>query len=59
MDGNEHCEKWMSFAGLFAEEKPDSECPYELTKWVEEVVDEFSSQFNLNDMLVDSQRGEE
>ena len=57
-DGNEHFEKWMGFASLFAEGKPETDCPQELSAWVEEVVEGFSGQFHLNDMLVNSERGE-
>jgi hypothetical protein len=57
-DGNEHYARWMAFASMFAEEKPDSNDPADLLRWIDEVVTSFSERFNLNDMLVNSERGD-
>lgn len=56
---DEYCGRWMAFASLFAEQKPASEDPMELTDWVNEVVDGFSTRFHLADRLINASEGEE
>jgi hypothetical protein len=56
-EGSEHCSRWMAFASLFAEERPNGEDPLEMLQWVEEVVREFSERFELTDMLMTTERG--
>lgn len=58
-DTDVHFEKWMAFANLFAEEKPDSEDPTDLHRWIEEVVKEFAERFKLSEMLLSTFDGEE
>ena len=58
-EGNEHYEKWLSFAAIFADPKPESDDPYELTVWIDEITEEFANQFHLNDRLTQILRGDE
>ena len=53
---SEYGQKWMAFAGMFADERPTGNDPTELLSWADEVVGEFSKRFSLADMLVDSEQ---
>lgn len=55
-EDNEHCEKWMSFASMFAADRPDSADPIELLEWVDEVVREFSENFHFGDLLSEAKQ---
>jgi hypothetical protein len=58
-EGNEHCERWMGFASMFADEKPATSDPADFFEWVDEVVTGFSEQFHLTDMLMNTERGDD
>jgi len=58
-EGDVHCERWMAFASMFGEERPNGEDPTELHRWVDEIVSAFSERFKLNEMLLSTFEGEE
>ncbi len=58
-EGNEHFEKWLSFAAIFADSKPQSVDPFDLISWIDEVTEEFAKQFQLNDRLTQKLRRDE
>ena len=44
--------KWMEFAETYGEKMPDSNDPETLMSWVDDVVSEFSKEFNMCDRLL-------
>ena len=55
----EVCEKWMSFAKHFGGEIPYGTDPSTLMGWVDDVVEDFSANFDLCDRLVTVLKGAE
>lgn len=51
-------EQWMIFAEHIAYEKPQTDDPSELMKWVDDVVERFSESFELCDILLHKMESE-
>lgn len=57
-EDNDNYQQWLSFAEMLADKKPSTVDVIELLTWVDEVVENFSSRFDLTDRLMHSMRGE-
>ena len=57
-EDSESCQHWMAFSKLFAESKPESDDPSDLLNWIDEVVEGFTTRFDLSDRLVNASREE-
>ena len=49
-------QRWMAFASLYTDAKPDAADPVDAMAWIDDVVTGFSESFKLTDMLVNVDR---
>lgn len=56
-EDNQQADGWLRFAEHIATERPSEKDPLALNSWVEDVVDSFSKQFGLCDLLTNSMEG--
>ncbi|MDA7880237.1 hypothetical protein N9B31_09985 [Mariniblastus sp.] len=49
-------QRWMAFASIYTDTKPDAGDPVDAIAWIDDVVTGFSESFKLTDMLVNIDR---
>lgn len=58
-EDSEIYQRWMAFSRMFSENKPENGDPADLLNWVNDVVEQYSFQFDLCDRLCNSLREED